>query len=157
MGRKRKLRRGYVLKTDFCKEFDITITQFNEVMQEKGYLVRTLISTDLFNGNKKYALSINSNFIEPLHGSNQQGSFQYSKKFLMRVFEIENYTEIEEEPDYSKYILTFGKFKGNNLSEMNSEEQKKYLKWLHSEMVKSNDIETKKFKAIDWFVKNLDN
>ncbi len=147
----RKLRKGYVLKSVFCKENNITISEFNKVMQEKGYLVKTLISTSVFGDDKKYTLSIRSNYITPLHGSNQQGSFQYNKKFLLDVFGIESMTK----DDYSKYKLTFGKYKGLKLSEMESDEQKQYLKWIHDSMKKDNDTTTEKFRAINWFVTNI--
>ena len=150
MSNGRKLRRGYVLKSVFCKENNITISEFNKVMQEKGYLVKTLISSNFNGSNKKYALSIHSNYISPLHGSNQQGTFQYSNKFLLDVFGIESMTK----DGYSKYKLTFGKYKGLKLSEIESDEQKNYLKWIHDSMKKGNDTKTEKFRAINWFVTN---
>jgi hypothetical protein len=147
MSNGRKLRKGYILKSVFCRENNITISEFNKVMQEKGYLVKTLISINGFGGDKKYALSINSKYITPLHGSNQQGSYQYSKNFLLDVFGIESMTK----GDYSKYRLTFGKYKGFKLSE----KQKQYLKWIHGSMKKDNDTITEKFRAINWFVTNI--
>lgn len=151
MSNGRKLRKGYILKSVFCRENNITISEFNKVMQEKGYLVKTLISINGFGGDKKYALSINSKYITPLHGSNQQGSYQYSKNFLLDVFGIESMAK----DDYSKYRLTFGKYKGFKLSEMISDEQKQYLKWIHDSMKKDNDTITEKFRAINWFVTNI--
>lgn len=152
---KRKIRRGFILKRDFCKEYDISISDFNKKLQEKGYLINKLISEDMFGGRKKYALgiNINSGHILPLHGSNQQGTFQYSKKFLLDVFDIESLTK----DDYSNYKLNFGKHKGLKLSEMVTDDQKQYLQWLHGEMVKKNDTATEKFRAINWFVTNIEN
>lgn len=151
MGNGRKLKKGYILKSVFCKENNISISEFNKVMQEKGYLLKKLISSNPWGGNKKYALSICSKFILPLHGSNQQGTFQYYKLFLYDVFGIES----KDKDDYSKYRLTFGKYKGLKLSEMKSDEQKHYLRWIHKSMVENDDITTEKFRAINWFVINI--
>jgi len=57
--------------------------------------------------------------------------------------------------DYSKYKLTFGKYKGLKLSEMESDEQKQYLKWIHDSMKKDNDTTTEKFRAINWYLTNI--
>ena len=151
MGNKRNIRNGYILKSVFCKENGISISDFNQVMQEKGYLVNSLISTDMFGNNKKYALSINSSYIEPLHGSNQQGSYQQSKKFLLDVFGFKSMTK----SDYSNYKLNFGKFKGVKFSEMVSDEQIQYLTWLHNNMLRNNDTESEKYRAINWFINKL--
>jgi hypothetical protein len=151
---KRRIHKGYVLKSEFCKEHGIAISEFNKVMQEKGYLVRTMVSS-FFDGRKKFALSIGSIHISPLHGSNQQGTFQFNKKFLLDVFGIKQIDKPNVK-NYSNYKLSFGKYKDTKLSEMNSDEQKNWIKWLHSEMTKKYDTETEKFKALDWFVKNLD-
>jgi len=85
----RKLRKGYITKSNFCKERTIRYKDFDNKLIELGYLHRNLISTDLFSGKKKYALSIKSsdqNNIIPLNGSWKQGSYQYRIKFLEELF-----------------------------------------------------------------------
>jgi uncharacterized protein YecE (DUF72 family) len=87
MGRKK--RNGFLLKSEFCKKYDITITVFNKTLLEKNILENTVVSTQYITGKKKYALSIGENGynkVIPLHGSNQQGTFQYSEKFLKEIF-----------------------------------------------------------------------
>jgi len=145
MSNGRKLRKGYILKSVFCKENNISISEFNKVMIKKGYLTKNYIEQF------KYTLSISSGSIAPLHGSNQQGTFQYNKLFLFDVFGI----EYEDKDDYSNYRLTFGKYKGLKLSEMESDEKKQYLRWIHNAMKENNDITTEKFRAINWYLTNL--
>lgn len=96
MGKKRKIRNGFILKSDFCKKHNIKISKFNETLLEKGYLKYHLISTNYITGKKKYAIGIGDkgySRIEPLHGSNQQGVFQYSEKLLNEIFEIKQERE----------------------------------------------------------------
>jgi hypothetical protein len=85
----RKIKKGYITKRDFCKEHGIKYKEFDDKLIELGYLYKNLISTDLFSGDKKYALSIKSsdqNNVRPLNGSWNQGSYQYRIKFLKELF-----------------------------------------------------------------------
>ena len=43
-----KIKKGYILKSDFCKKYNIKISEFNKVMIEKNYLVKNVYHT--FNG-----------------------------------------------------------------------------------------------------------
>jgi hypothetical protein len=91
MGRKRKQKKGYILKSDFCKKHDIKVSEFNKTLSEKGFLVYQLISYEISGKGKKYAYGIchsGDSRILPLHGSYQQGVFQYDEKFLEEIFEI---------------------------------------------------------------------
>ena len=43
-----KIKKGYTLKSDFCKKYNIKISEFNKVMIEKNYLVKNVYHA--FNG-----------------------------------------------------------------------------------------------------------
>jgi hypothetical protein len=86
---KRKLRRGYITKQNFCKEYGIKYKDFDKRLIESGLLYRNHISTCLFSGKKKFALSIkttNQLNVIPLNGSWKQGTYQYKKKFIEEMF-----------------------------------------------------------------------
>lgn len=54
------------------------------------------------------------------------------------------------------YVIDFGKYNGIPIVEMKSEEQKNYCKWIHSQMLSKRE-DSDKFRAFDWWIKNMDN
>ena len=91
-----KIKKGYTLKSDFCKKYNIKISEFNKVMIEKNYLVKNVYHT--FNGENyikekekiKIGVNVNNkevdNNIDKISGTWAQGTFQYKEKFLLNVF-----------------------------------------------------------------------
>jgi hypothetical protein len=75
---------------DGLKNIEIDFEKIKNLTElEKNILENTVVSTQYITGKKKYALSIGENGynkVIPLHGSNQQGTFQYSEKFLKEIF-----------------------------------------------------------------------
>lgn len=129
MGRNKK--KGYLLKSEFCKKYGISISKFNETLLEKNILVYHLISTCYITGHKKYAIGIGDkgyNKIAPMHGSNQQGTFQYSEKFLKIVFNIQ-----DEQPknfNLKEYKINFGRYNGRIITTMVSKTEIDYCRWV---------------------------
>jgi hypothetical protein len=89
----RTQRKGFLLKSEFCKKYGIKMTYFTEKLIALGLLVHRVHSTNCL-GRKTYTISIADNkaaeeHIRPLHGSNQKGTYQYRENFFKIVFEIE--------------------------------------------------------------------
>lgn len=85
---KKRFYKGFILKKDFCKEYNITYKVFDKIMIEKGFLERNLISTNS-EGINKYGLGIISNNlkeIRPYNGTWKQGVHQYNLNLLKTIF-----------------------------------------------------------------------
>jgi len=58
----------------------------------------------------------------------------------------------------SKYVISFGKYKGTKIVDMKSDEQINYIIWLVDEMKKSYSKNSKKkcrkYKAFNWWLRN---
>lgn len=154
-----KIKKGYILKSDFCKKYNIKISEFNKVMIEKNYLVKNVYHT--FNGENyikekekiKIGVNVNNkevdNNIDKISGTWSQGTFQYKEKFLLNVF---NLKEITEESFYG-FKLNFGKYSGRKICNMKTEGEKDYILWLHKQMKSNNRTDTKIYKALEWYIK----
>ena len=152
MGKTKYLKKGFIRKSDFCKKYNIKISDFNKVMVDKNYLIKKVYG---FGSRIEIGVNVNNeevkNNIEKLSGTYSQGTFQYREKFLVDVFNVE---EISEEV-FHNFKLNFGKYHGKKLCGMKTEDEKNYILWLYKEMVSSNKTDTKIYKALDWYVNNL--
>ena len=92
---KQKLRKGYINKTDFCKNNNISIFKFNNHLLINNYFkIYNKQKVSFLNEKfgKKYSVFVITNNVGMkiinLHGNNQSGSYQYSIKFLNELFKL---------------------------------------------------------------------
>jgi hypothetical protein len=152
----RDIYKGYMLKSVFCKKHNIKISVFNKTLLEKGFLIHHVISECCFTGKKKYGIGINLNTetgIKPLHGSNQQGTFQYRENFLKKIFEVE---DIPFNP--SEYKITFGCYKNRKISSMVTKKEIDYCRWVmdyhFTYLLDHEKLVSEKYLAFKWFWDN---
>jgi len=153
------MKKGFIRKSDFCKKYNIKISDFNKVMVEKNYLIENVYrygnGSVICEEKIKIGVDIHNeeveNNIEKLSGTWSQGTFQYREKFLVDVFNVE---EITEEV-FHNFKLNFGKYRNKKLCGMKTEDEKNYILWLYKEMIINNKTDTKIYKALDWYVSNL--
>ena len=98
MAHKRKIRNGYLKKTDFCNKYNIKISVFNKRLVKLGFLEYVRISSGfethfgkIVRYKEKWSYAItneasNRDLIMPYIGSNRQGSYQYHEKYFSKVF-----------------------------------------------------------------------
>jgi hypothetical protein len=99
MSKKRKRYKTHILKSEFCKKYGITISEFNKILIDKGFLEYSTISINPINGKKKEGLrpgknnKVNSyngiSLVENYIGTGQQGTYQYHEMYFKKVFNIE--------------------------------------------------------------------
>ena len=150
----RKRRKGFVLKSEFCKKYDIKISEFNKKLLELGVLERC--STN--QARKKYVLGIAPkwyNRVIPLHGSGVSGTYQYSEKLLKEIFEL--LPPKKKRPFIGQnYIIDFGKHKGRKIIDMVSESDIKYCRWVldnfFENLTEYRKLDDKKYVAFNWFI-----
>lgn len=156
MGNTKKLKKGYILKSVFCKKYNIKLSDFNKVMIEKNYLTENVYQYGnglvVYKEKIKIGVNVNNkevgNNIDKISGTYSQGTFQYKEKFLIDVFNVE---EITEEVFYD-FRLNFGKYLGKKLYSMKTEEEKKYILWLHKQMESNCRTDTKIYRALEWYI-----
>ena len=93
---KQKLRKGYINKSEFCKNNNILISDFNNhLLKFNIFKIYVKQRMSFLNGKigKKYKIFVLGNTdvgikILHLHGNDQSGSYQYSVKFLNELFNI---------------------------------------------------------------------
>jgi hypothetical protein len=159
-------RKNCVLKSEFCKKNGISVSVFNKTLIEKGYLENRVI-TRWSDGRVKTAISINDNAnrnILPLHGSNQQGTFQYKESFLNEIFNIETKPKKPKKPfKPNEYKINFGGYKGRLISSMVTKSEIGYCHWVmdnhFNDLSEQEKSTNEKYLAFKWFFEKdlLDN
>jgi len=122
MGIRREMRKGFILKSDFCDDYSIPMKVFNQRMVDKGFLIeKTDGRFSIGRGNvypdRRKAVRTT---IKPLHGSWATGTYQFELDMLEYVFS-DYITD-----DKSNYRMRFGKYEGERLYDIPFD----YLRWL---------------------------